>query len=54
MPDSRLSNDLRSVSCLDCGVVMLNLMDFAMNTGGKRVTDLSDGFVCLELQLVLL
>ena len=32
---------------------MLNLMDFAMNTGGKRVTDLSDGLVCLKLQLAL-
>ena len=28
-------------------------MDFAVNAGSEGVTDLADGFVCLELQLAL-
>ena len=32
---------------------MLNLMDFAVNAGGKGITDLADGLVCLKLQFTL-
>ena len=38
---------------LDRRVFLLDLMDFAVNAGGESVTDLADGFVCLELQLAL-
>src|SRR5699024_6930678 len=53
MMNGRLRNDFRTVSCLDCGVILLNLMDFAVNTGGKGIANLTDGFVSLKLQFTL-
>ena len=54
MPCGGLCDNLRFVRPLDRRVFLLDLMDFAMNAGGEGVTDLADGFVCLELQLTLL
>ena len=53
MPRGSLSGDLRFMRRLNRRVFLLDLMDFAVNAGGESVTDLADGFVCLELQLAL-
>ena len=51
MPCGGLRDNLRFVRPLDRRVFLLDLMDFAVNAGSEGVTDLADGFVCLELQL---
>ena len=53
MPSGSLSGDLRFMRRLNRRVFLFDLMDFAVNAGGESVTDLADGFVCLELQLAL-
>ena len=53
MPCGGLRDNLRFMRCLDRRVFLLDLMDFAVNTGGESVTDLADGFVCFKLQLAL-
>ena len=53
MPSGSLSGNLRFMCRLNRRVFLLDLMDFAVNAGGESVTDLADGFVCLELQLAL-
>ena len=53
MPSGGLCDNLCFVRPLDRRVFLLDLMDFAVNAGGESVTDLADGFVCLELQLAL-
>ena len=53
MPSGSLGDNLCFVRPLDRRVFLLDLMDFAVNAGGESVTDLADGFVCLELQLAL-
>ena len=53
MPYGGLCDNLCFVRPLDRRVFLLDLMDFAVNAGSKGVTDLADGFVCLELQLAL-
>ena len=53
MPCGGLCDNLCFVRPLDRRVFLLDLMDFAVNAGGESVTDLADGFVCLELQLAL-
>ena len=53
MPRSGLGGDLRLMRSLNRRVFLFDLMDFAVNAGGESVTDLADGFVCLELQLAL-
>ena len=53
MPRSGLSGNLCFMRRLNRRVFLLDLMDFAVNAGGESVTDLADGFVCLELQLAL-
>ena len=50
MPSGSLSGDLRFMRRLNRRVFLFDLMDFAVNAGGESVTDLADGFVCLELQ----
>ena len=44
-----LCGNLCPMRRLNCGIVLLNLMDFAVNTGGKGVTDLADGFIGFKL-----
>ena len=51
MPSGSLCDNLRFVRCLNRRVFLFDLVDFAVNAGGEGVTDLADGFVCLELQL---
>ena len=53
MGGSSLHNDFSSVSCLDCGVVLLNLVDFPVNTGGKGIAHLADCFLSLKLDFTL-
>jgi len=53
MPCGGLCDNLCFVRPLDRRVFLLDLMDFAVNAGGESVTDLADGFVCLELQPAL-
>ena len=45
--------DFRTVSRFNCGVVLLNLMDFAVNTGGECITNLADGLIRLKSELAL-
>ena len=53
MPSGSLSGDLRLMRRFNRRVFLFDLMDFAVNAGSEGVTDLADGFVCLELQLAL-
>ena len=51
MPSGSLGSDLRLMRRLNRRVLLLDLMDFAVNAGSEGVTDLADGFICLKLQL---
>ena len=53
LPRSGLSGNLCFMRRFNRRVFLFDLMDFAVNAGSEGVTDLADGFVCLELQLAL-
>ena len=51
MPCGCLRDNLRFMRCLNRRVFLFDLVDFAVNAGGEGVTDLTDVFLCLKLQL---
>ena len=51
MPSGSLSSNLRFMRRLNRRVFLFDLMDFSVNAGSEGVSDLTDGFICLKLQL---